>query len=135
MQPRHEYTQGGLGNSLRILQSIIYYTFIIPIQRSTSLFSTEFITKKYRNLSVIEKSNQLQPPDLLTARKNAGIHWSGRRGSIPGRTGNLTPFNKPTTNQLSDLTNLSESINHYKRYKLHMPVSNTVHRKGFSLLK
>jgi hypothetical protein len=53
-------------------QSIIYYAFIISIQHSTNLFGTEFITKKYKNFSVIELSNQLHPPDLLTARKKNG---------------------------------------------------------------
>jgi len=137
MHPRHEYTQGCWDNALRIIQSINH---LLCVHHINTTFDKpiwyRIYHKKYKNFSVIEISNQLHPPDLLTAKKKGGIHWSGRVGSIPGCTGNLTPINKPTTNQLSDLlTNLSESINHYKRYKLHMPVSNTVHRKGFSLLK
>jgi len=47
-------------------QSVIYNTIIISIQRSTNLLNIEFITKNYRNFSVIEINNQLHPPDLLT---------------------------------------------------------------------
>lgn len=41
-------------------------TYLVP---NLSIKNTE--------TSVIEISNQLHPPDLLTARKKAGIDWSG----------------------------------------------------------